>query len=96
MEFLAGYISLPIIVAIVYMMIEAYKEVIPKDNQKYKRFIPLIALFLGIILGIVGYLLSPDVIPANNILVAIFLGGNSGLAATGANQVFKQTKQNHK
>lgn len=84
--------TLPIIVAIVYMIIEVYKE-ITYNREKAKRMIPLIALCLGIILSVIGYVFSPEMLPADNILMAIFVGGASGLAATGTNQVFKQLKK---
>ena len=40
-------------------------------------------------LGVVGMFIMPD-FPANDYLTAIAVGIVSGLAATGANQVYKQ------
>lgn len=55
-----------------------------KDN-----FIPVIVGVCGGALGIVGMLTIPD-FPATDILNAIAVGIASGLAAVGANQVYKQ------
>lgn len=51
--------------------------------------IPVIVGISGGLLGIVGMFVIPD-FPANDILNAIAVGIGSGLAATGANQVYKQ------
>ena len=61
-----------------------------KENETFKRFIPLIAAGLGVILGVVAYYLVPGIIPADNVVVAIIIGGASGLTATGVNQIIKQ------
>lgn len=54
--------------------------------------IPVIVGICGGILGIVGMKVMPD-FPANNILDAISIGIVSGLASTGVNQVYKQSKK---
>lgn len=36
--------------------------------------------------------LVPGIVPADNVVVAIIVGGASGLTATGVNQIFKQLK----
>lgn len=51
--------------------------------------IPVIVGLVGGLLGIVGMFVIPD-FPANDILNAIAVGIVSGLASTGANQVYKQ------
>lgn len=51
--------------------------------------IPVIVGLAGGLLGIVGMFVIPD-FPANDILNAIAVGIVSGLASTGANQVYKQ------
>lgn len=54
--------------------------------------IPVIVGVCGGILGIVGMFVMPD-FPAHDILNAIAIGIVSGLASTGVNQVWKQTKR---
>ena len=86
-------ICVPVIVAIVFALMEIYKVYIAKGNEKLIRFIPLIALGLGAILGIVFYFAFPSIISASNWFIAILIGGASGLSATGCNQIFKQLKK---
>lgn len=54
--------------------------------------IPVIVGVCGGILGIVGMFVMPD-FPAHDVLNAIAIGIVSGLASTGANQVWKQAKK---
>lgn len=82
-------IAVPAITACVYALIEVLKEV-TNNNEGVLRFIPLIALVLGAIAGVICYYFIPDVFSASNVVVAIVVGAASGLAATGTNQVFKQ------
>lgn len=56
------------------------------------ELIPVIVGFCGGILGVVGMYVMPD-FPAGDILNAIAVGISSGLASTGANQVYKQLKK---
>ena len=86
-------ICVPVIVALVFAIMEIYKKYIAKDNEKLIRFIPLIALGLGAILGIVFYFAFPSIVSASNWFIAILIGGASGLSATGCNQIFKQLKK---
>lgn len=88
MEYLE-LISVPAIATIVYWVINLIKYAV-KDNEKFKRFIPLISAALGAILGLVAYYAVPSIIPAANVCVAILIGGASGLTATGTNQIIKQ------
>jgi len=48
---------------------------------------------LGVISGVICYYFIPDIIAVPNVVLAIVLGGASGLAATGTNQVIKQLKK---
>ena len=86
-------ICVPVIVAVVFALMEIYKKYIAKDNEKLIRFIPLISLGLGALLGIVFYFAFPSTISASNWFIAILIGGASGLSATGCNQIFKQLKK---
>lgn len=91
MEYLE-LISVPAIAAIVYWVINIIKYAV-KDNETFKRFIPLIAAGLGAVLGVVAFYAVPSIIPAANVVVAIVIGGASGLTATGANQIIKQLEK---
>ena len=89
MESYLELVSVPAIAAIVYWVIAIIKYAV-KENETFKRFIPLIAAGLGVSLGVVAYYLVPGIIPADNVVVAIIIGGASGLTATGVNQIIKQ------
>ena len=89
MEQYLNLISVPAIAAVVYWFINIGKHAVG-ENEKFKRFIPLIAAMLGIVCGIICYYAVPSIIPAENIVVAIVIGGASGLTATGTNQIIKQ------
>ena len=80
--------SVPIIVAVVYVALYVYKQVV--KQEKFICIIPIIAALLGAVLGITAFYCLPDIIAAVNVLAAILIGAASGLAATGANQIFKQ------
>lgn len=82
-------VTIPAIAAIVYTIIDIVKTACGGD-EKFKRFIPLIAATLGGIFGVVAYYFVPGVVETSNVLVAIVLGAASGLSATGTNQAVKQ------
>lgn len=88
MEYLE-LISVPAIATIVYWVINIIKYAV-QENEKFKRFIPLISAALGAVLGVVAFFALPSIIPADNVCVAILVGGASGLTATGTNQIIKQ------
>ena len=81
--------TIPALAAIVYTLIDVTKTAIGGD-EKFRRFIPLIALVMGAICGVVAFYCVPGVMETENLLVAIILGASSGLSATGTNQVAKQ------
>lgn len=81
--------TIPALAAIVYTIIDIVKTACGGDD-KFKRFIPLIACALGAICGVVAFYCVPGVMETQNILVAIVLGAASGLSATGTNQAVKQ------
>ncbi len=85
-------ISVPVIVGIVYAVIEAIKKAV-NSNETFLRFVPLVSLALGVICGIVAYYAVPGYIEASNVWVALLIGGASGLSATGTNQIIKQLTQ---
>ena len=81
--------TIPALAAIVYTIIDIVKTAMGGD-EKFKRFIPLIACILGAVCGVVGFYFVPGVFQTDNLLVAIVLGASSGLSATGTNQAVKQ------
>ena len=81
--------TIPALAAIVYTIIDIVKTACGGDD-KFKRFIPLIACVLGAVCGVVAFYFVPGVMDTQNLLVAIVLGAASGLSATGTNQVVKQ------
>ena len=85
---LVDFAAVPAIVVIVYLIGEIFRNVIPAENVN--KFIPLICGVSGLILGIVCFLVSPELIPANDVITASAIGIVSGFAATGVNQVYKQ------
>lgn len=89
MEQYLELISVPVIAAIVYWVINLIKYA-TKQNEKFMRFIPLVAAVLGAMLGIVAFYAVPSIVPAENVFVAILVGIASGLTATGTNQIIKQ------
>lgn len=76
------------IVAICYVVGMACKAAqrIPDE------WIPVIMAVVGGVLGAVGMNIMPD-FPAADYINAVAVGAVSGLAATGVNQVYKQTKK---
>ena len=89
MEQYLEVISVPTIAAVVYWIINLIKYAVG-CNETFKRFIPIIATVLGAVCGVVCFYAIPSIVPAENLLVAIVVGGASGLTATGANQIIKQ------
>lgn len=81
-------VSIPIIVAVVYGVMEGLKTAINKEG--FNRFIPILSFILGAVLGVLAFYIAPAIIPADNVLIACLLGALSGLGATGTNQAIKQ------
>lgn len=81
-------VSLPIIVSVVYGVIELLKLIF--KSESFNRVIPIISAVLGVILGIVIFYAVPSITFANNIVEAMIIGAVSGLSATGTNQIGKQ------
>ena len=82
-EFL-GIAGVAAITVICFLVAEAVKAT-GLDN----KWLPVICGTLGGILGVVALFWMPE-FPAGDILTAIAVGIVSGLAATGAHQVYKQ------
>ena len=89
MENLIQIAGVPIITAMVYAAMAGYKLIV-NGKENLVRIIPIIAVVLGVVLGIIAFYAVTDIMPAETIFTAILIGGASGLAATGGNQIFKQ------
>ncbi len=92
MELFLDIASISAITLIVYWLINLGKQ-IANNNENFMRFIPSIATAFGVILGVIIYFALPQMAIAENVLFAIIIGGVSGLAATGSNQIIKQLKK---
>lgn len=86
MEFI-DIASVAAITVICYLIGEAVK-LTALDN----RWIPVVCGVAGAVLGIAGMYIMAD-FPATDYITAAAVGIVSGLAATGANQVYKQLKE---
>ncbi len=80
-----GIAAIPVIAVICYLVAEGIKAT-ALDN----KWLPVICGALGGILGVVALFVSPDIIPAKDILSAIAIGIVSGFSATGIHQAFHQ------
>lgn len=60
-----------------------------KATKVDNKWLPVICGVIGAVLGVVGMYYMPGY-PATDIITAIAIGIVSGLAATGADQVYKQ------
>lgn len=81
--------TVPVIIGACYLVgfvIKLFK------NEKLDNFIPGICVILGVVLGLVSFFTIPNLIPATDWLTASVIGGVSGLASTGVNQVVKKIK----
>ena len=79
-----GIASVSGITVICYLVAQAFKAT-PIDN----KWLPVICGVSGALLGLLGFFVMPD-FPAGDYLTAMAVGVTSGLAATGANQIYKQ------
>lgn len=86
MEFgVATVAAITVIVYIVGLAVKATKL----DN----KWIPVICGLSGVMLGIAAMMLGMPDFPAQDHLTAAAVGGASGLAATGMDQIVKQLKK---
>lgn len=92
MDNFLNVVSVPLIATMVYWIINLIKYTV-NGSEKFKRFIPIISAGIGAVIGIAAYYLAPAVVPADNVLMAVVIGGASGLTATGTNQIFKQMRK---
>ena len=87
------YTSIPTIVLLCYLIGEIYKKGCKKEEQK--KWIPVVVIGVGGILGIVIYMTNREMIPyASNGWMALEIGMMSGATSTGTNQLIKQIFKN--
>lgn len=86
-----GIVGVAAISVICYLIGQGVK-VSPLDD----KFIPIICGASGAVLGIVAFFIKMPDFPATDIITAIAVGIVSGLAATGANQIYKQLTKEEK
>lgn len=79
-----GIASVAAITVICYLIAQGIKAT-SIDN----KWLPVICGASGGVLGVIGLFVMPD-FPSGDIITAIAIGIVSGLAATGANQIYKQ------
>ena len=72
---------------VIYLLGAALKAI---GNETLDRFIPVICGLAGGILGVVVFKTIPGYLPADNWLLALYVGIGSGLASVGVNQIYKQ------
>lgn len=84
---LLGIAAIPAITIICFLVAEAVKAT-ALDN----KWLPIICGVCGGILGVVALKVMPE-FPAVDVLTAVAIGIVSGLAATGAHQVYKQLSE---
>lgn len=82
-----GIVAIPVITVICFLIAEAVKAT-ALDN----KWLPIICGVCGGALGVVALKVMPE-FPAVDVLTAIAIGIVSGLAATGAHQVYKQLSE---
>ena len=85
---LADIAAVPVITVIAFLAAECAKLTPTPDE-----WLPALCGVVGAILGVVALYVSPAIMPATDVLSAIAVGIVSGLAATGAHQIYKQSKK---
>jgi hypothetical protein len=82
---IANVVAITVIVYIIGLAVKATKL----DN----KWIPVICGMSGVVLGIVALYIGVPDFPATDPMTAAAVGGASGLAATGIDQITKQLNQ---
>ena len=82
--------TIPVIVALVYGIIEILKVAVLNKHENVKKYIPLFAAVIGAGLGIGAFFAFPAMVPAAEWYYALLMGAASGLSSVGVNQITKQ------
>lgn len=83
------FVPVMAIVMICYLIGMALKAWDAFDDRK----IPVIMGVCGGALGVIAFFAARSIMPADDIITAIAVGIFSGLAATGVNQIYKQSNK---
>ena len=78
--------TIPAVASAVYGIIELLKRFVFCENEKFRKFIPLLAALMGAIITLIVFFVSPDLIPATSWYSSVLIGLASGLSAVGINQ----------
>jgi len=89
MEEYLGTISVPAIAAAVFFVVKLIRYA-AGNSEKFERFVPLLSAVLGVVFGVVCFYAMPAIIPADNVVIAIVIGGASGFTSIGTCQMLKQ------
>ena len=85
--------TLPVIVAMVYGIIEFLKVFVFNGNETFKTYIPIVASAIGGVIGVVVFFVQPEIMPVATWYSAVLMGAASGLSAVGVNQIKKQLEK---
>ena len=85
--------TIPAVASSVYGIIELLKRFVFYENEKFRKFIPMLAALMGAIITLIVFFVSPDLIPATSWYSSVLLGLASGLSAVGVNQIKKQAER---
>lgn len=85
--------TVPIVCAIVYGTIEFLKHFFFCENERFKKFIPLLSSLFGAFVTLIMFFVCPEIVPAVSWESALLIGAASGLSAVGVNQIKKQIEK---
>ena len=88
MEFL-GFTGIASVAVIVEVIALIYKNLTSADN----KWIPVLCLVTGAILGVVAWMVYPSIYPASDVFTAIAVGVASGAVAVAGNETIAQIKK---
>ena len=71
----------------------AIAETMKRTELLKDKYIPLVVLILGIVLGLLAYFTGMPSYPAEDVITALAVGVYSSMLAVGINQIVKQTKK---
>lgn len=90
---IVNFLPIPAISLILYCIAEILKVTVLK-NDTQRTMIPVVCALLGAVICVICFVVQPGLIPGDDVLTAAAEGIVSGLTATGANQVYRQIKNN--
>lgn len=92
MEHFIKIIGTVAILALTFFTMAIYKKLVRNQkNNVWRRLIPLWALLIGLMLGLIFYVNVPEVMPTTSLSTSIILGGICGWASVGGHQFGKLT-----